>query len=291
MVRRNALYQRLLAALLMIAALPGGAALAQVVGAPKPWEIGMQAAYGPLKAQEIWLHDIVLVIITLITLFVAGLLAWVIYRYNAERNPVPTRTAHNTVIEILWTVIPVLILVVIAIPSFRLVYYLDRTPDPELTIKVTAHQWYWEYTYPDKNNIDFSSYIIPDDQLKPGQLRLLTVDNDLVVPVGKNIRVLATSGDVIHSFFIPALGVQRYAIPGRTIETWFRADKPGVFYGECNQICGTNHSRMPIVVRAVSPEDFATWLDQAKTKFSDAAPPPASAENATHLLAQAGVQR
>ena len=275
----------------MIAALPGGAALAQAVGAPKPWEIGMQAAYGPLKAQEIWLHDLVLVIITLITLFVTGLLAWVIYRYNATRNPVPTRTSHNTVIEILWTVIPVLILVVIAIPSFRLVYYLDRTPDPELTIKVTGHQWYWEYTYPDKNNIDFSSYIIPDDQLKSGQLRLLTVDNELVVPVGKNIRVLTTSGDVIHSFFVPALGVQRYAIPGRTIETWFRADKAGVFYGECNQICGTNHSRMPIVVRAVSPEDFATWLDQAKTKFSDAAPPPpAPAENATHQLAQAGVQ-
>jgi cytochrome c oxidase subunit II len=274
----------------MIAALPGGAALAQAVGAPKPWEIGMQAAYGPLKVQEIWLHDLVLVIITLITLFVTGLLAWVIYRYNAARNPVPTRTAHNTVIEILWTVIPVLILVVIAIPSFRLVYYLDRTPDPELTIKVTGHQWYWEYTYPDKNNIDFSSYIIPDDQLKSGQLRLLTVDNELVVPVGKNIRVLTTSGDVIHSFFVPALGVQRYAIPGRTIETWFRADKPGVFYGECNQICGTNHSRMPIVVRAVSPEDFATWLDQAKTKFSDAAPPPAPVENATHQLAQAGVQ-
>ncbi len=138
MVRRNALYQRLLAALVMIAALPGGAALAQAVGAPKPWEMGMQAAYGPLKVQEIWLHDLVLVIITLITLFVTGLLAWVIYRYNAERNPVPTRTSHNTVIEILWTVIPVLILVVIAIPSFRLVYYLDRTPDPDLTIKVTA---------------------------------------------------------------------------------------------------------------------------------------------------------
>jgi cytochrome c oxidase subunit 2 len=275
----------------MIVALPVGAALAQVVGAPKPWEIGMQAAYGPLKAQEIWLHDLVLVIITLITLFVTGLLGWVMYRYNAARNPVPTRTSHNTVIEILWTVIPVLILVVIAIPSFRLVYYLDRTPDPELTIKVTGHQWYWEYTYPDKNNIDFSSYIIPDDQLKPGQLRLLTVDNELVVPVGKNIRVLTTSGDVIHSFFIPALGVQRYAIPGRTIETWFRADKPGVFYGECNQICGTNHSRMPIVVRAVSPEDFAAWLDQAKTKFSDAAPPPAPAHSGTSQLAQAGVQR
>lgn len=291
MVRRNALYQRLFAALLMIAALPGGAALAQVVGAPKPWELGMQAAYGPLKAQEIWLHDLVLVIITLITLFVTALLAWVIYRYNAERNPVPTRTSHNTVIEILWTVIPVLILVVIAIPSFRLVYYLDRTPDPELTIKVTAHQWYWQYTYPDKNNIDFSSYIIPDDQLRPGQPRLLTVDNELVVPAGKNIRVLTTSGDVIHSFFIPALGVQRYAIPGRTIETWFRADRPGVFYGQCNQICGADHSRMPIVVRAVSPEDFATWLDQAKTKFSDAAPPPVTADNGTRRLAQAGVQR
>jgi cytochrome c oxidase subunit II len=254
----------------MIAALPGGAAMAQAVGAPKPWEIGMQAAYGPLKEQEIWLHNLVLVIITLITLFVTALLAWVIYRYNAERNPVPTRTSHNTVIEILWTVIPVLILVVIAIPSFRLVYYLDRTPDPELTIKVTAHQWYWEYTYPDKNNIDFSSYIIPDDQLKAGQLRLLTVDNELVVPVGKNIRVLTTSGDVIHSFFIPALGVQRYAIPGRTIETWFRADKPGVFYGECNQICGTNHSRMPIVVRAVPEQEFNAWLVAAKTKFADA---------------------
>ena len=166
--------------------------------------------------------------------------------------------------------LPILILVVIAIPSFRLVYYEDRTPDADLTIKVTGHQWYWEYAYPDKGNIDFSSYIVPDDQLKPGQLRLLTVDNDLVVPAGKNIRVLTTSSDVIHSFFMPSLGVQRYAIPGRTIETWFRADKPGIYYGECNQICGTNHSRMPIVVRAVTPQEFEAWLVQAKSKFSDA---------------------
>ena len=137
---------------------------------------------------------------------------------------------------------------------------------------MTGHQWYWEYTYPDKNNLNFSSYIIPDDQLKPGQPRLLTVDNELVLPVGKNVRILTTSTDVIHSFFIPSLGVQRYAIPGRTIETWVRVDKPGIFYGECNQICGTNHSRMPIMVRAVSEQDFATWLEQAKTKFSDATP-------------------
>ncbi len=207
----------------MLVALPG-VALAQAVGAPRPWEMGMQAAFGPLKRDQIELHNLVLVIITLITLFVAGLLVWVMWRYNAQRNPAPSRTAHNTVLEIAWTVIPVLILVVMAIPSFRLVYYEDRTHDADLTIKVTGHQWYWEYTYPDNNNIDFTSYIIPDDQLKPGQLRLLTVDNQLVIPVGKNIRVLTTSADVIHSFFIPALGVQRYAIPGRTIETWMRAD-------------------------------------------------------------------
>jgi cytochrome c oxidase subunit 2 len=245
-------------------------ALAQQVYAPKPWEMGMQAAGGPLKAQEIDLHNFVLVIITLITLFVGGLLAWVIYRYRAERNPTPSQTSHNTVVEVLWTVVPILILVVMAIPSFRLVYYEDRTQDADLTVKVTGHQWYWEYSYPDKGNIDFSSYIIPDDQLKPGQLRLLTVDNDLVVPAGKNIRVLDTSGDVIHSWFVPSLGVQRYAIPGRTIETWFRADNPGVYIGECNQICGTNHSRMPIVVRAVTPQEFDAWLVQAKTKFADA---------------------
>lgn len=287
MIRRNVRYQRLLAALLMFAAVPG-VALAQVVGAPKPWEIGMQAAYGPIKREQIDLHNLVLVIITLITLFVAGLLVWVMWRYNAARNPVPTRTAHNTVLEVAWTVIPVLILVVMAIPSFRLIYYEDRTHDPDLTIKVTGHQWYWEYTYPDKGNIDFSSYIIPDDQLKPGQLRLLTVDNDLVIPVGKNIRILTTSGDVIHSFFIPALGVQRYAIPGRTIETWMRADVAGTFYGECNQICGTNHSRMPIVVHAVSPQEFDAWLSEAKTKFSDAAPP--APKDNPRLLASAGDQ-
>src|SRR5580658_344952 len=254
-------------------------ALAQKVYAPKPWEIGMQASGGPLKTQEIDLHNLVLVIITVITLFVGGLLAWVIYRYNAKRNPIPSQLSHNTVVEVLWTVIPILILVVMAIPSFQLVYYEDRTPDADLTVKVTGHQWYWEYTYPDNRNIDFSSYIIPDDQLKPGQLRLLAVDNDLVVPAGKNIRVLETSGDVIHSFFVPSLGVQRYAIPGRTIETWFRADKPGIFYGECNQICGTNHSRMPIVVRAVTPQEFDAWVVQAKTKFADAgsaAHPPAT---------------
>ena len=280
------LYRRLLAVLTMTM-VPGASALAQAVGAPRPWEMNMQPAYGPLKAEQIALHNFVLVIITLITLFVGVLLVWVMWRYNARRHPTPSITSHNTLLEVLWTVVPILILVVMFIPSLKLVYYEDRTHDPALTIKVTGHQWYWEYTYPDNNNIDFSSYIIPDDQLKPGQMRLLTVDNELVIPVGKDIRILTTSSDVIHSWFIPALGVQRYAIPGRTIETWVRADKPGTYYGECNQICGTNHSRMPIVVRAVSDQDFTAWLQQAKTKFSDAAP---AAGDKPQQLAATGIQ-
>jgi cytochrome c oxidase subunit 2 len=278
MLRR--LRAALLTILLLPLMLPGSTvALAQStdVAAPRPWEIGMQPAWGPIKAEINSLHNMVLVIITLITLFVGVLLAWVMYRYSATRNPVPSRTTHHAVLEVLWTVVPVLILVVIAIPSFRLVSYEDRTHTPDLTIKVTGHQWYWQYSYPDNGNIDFSSYIVPDDKLKPGQLRLLTVDHDLVVPVHKNIRILVTSGDVIHSFFIPALGVQRYAIPGRTIETWMRVSREGVIHGECNQICGTNHSRMPITVRAVSEKDFQAWLVKAKKEFSaDAAPVPDS---------------
>jgi cytochrome c oxidase subunit 2 len=214
-----------------------------------------------------------LVIITVITLFVGGLLVWVMIRYNARRNPVPSQTSHHTTLEIAWTVIPVLILVVMAIPSFRLIYYLDRTPDPDMTIKVTGHQWYWEYTYQDQGNLAVESRYIHDEDLKPGQLRLLDVDNQLVIPVGKKIRILTGSSDVIHSFFIPSFGVQRYAIPGRTIETWMEADQIGTFYGECNQLCGQDHSRMPISVKAVSEADFKTWVEEAKKSASAAQHP------------------
>ncbi len=248
----------LLAAAIMLA---GADALANV---PKPWEMGMQPAANELKARIIDLHNLVLIIITLITIFVGALLVWVMVRYNATRNPVPSTTSHNTTIEVLWTVIPVLILVVMAIPSFRLVYYLDHTPDPDMTIKVTAHQWYWEYGYPEAGELAIESRMIRDEDLKPGQLRLLEVDNQLVVPVGKKIRILTNSVDVIHSFFIPSLGVQRYAIPGRTIETWMTVDKPGVYYGQCNQICGVDHSRMPIAVKAVTQDEYKAWLGQAK---------------------------
>jgi cytochrome c oxidase subunit II len=244
-----------------------------VLGHPVPWEIGLQPGYSPVKREVIWLNDIVLWIIVIITLFVAGLLGWVIYRYNAKRNPVPTQTVHNTFLEIAWTIVPILILVGIAIPSFRLVYYENKTDHPDMTIKVTAHQWYWEYTYPGQKNLDFISSIVPTDKLKPGEPRLLTADNPLVLPAGKNIRILLDSGDVIHSFFIPSLGVQRYAIPGRTIETWVRIDRPGIYYGECNQICGTNHSRMPIDVVAVTPAQFDAWATGAEKAMAGLAAP------------------
>jgi len=246
-----------------------GPALAQ---APRPWQMGMQAAGSPVEQGIHSLNDLVLAIITVITVFVAGLLLWVVFRYSAKRNPVASRTSHHTWLEVAWTVLPVLILVVIAIPSFRLVYFEDRTNEADMTIKVVEHQWYWEYDYGDAAKVDFNSRLIATEDLKPGQLRLLDVDNQLVVPAGKNIRILTTSADVIHSFYIPSLGVQRYAIPGRTIETWFRVDKPGTYYGECNQVCGTNHSQMPISINAMPEADFQAWLVDAKTKFADAAP-------------------
>ena len=263
--RLTAANARLAASVAVGASLLAGTARADV---PHPWQMWVQTPASPVAERMDSLHILVLWIITVITIFVAGLLAWVCYRYSAKRNPTPSQTSHNTLLEVAWTLIPVLILVAIAIPSFRLVYFEDRTQAADLTVKVTAHQWYWEYTYPDAGGLNFSSYVVAADQLKPGQLRLLDVDNQVVVPVGKNVRVLTTSADVIHSFYIPSLGVQRYAIPGRTIETWFRVDRPGVYYGECNQICGNNHSAMPIAVHAVTDAEYAAWLVDAKKKFA-----------------------
>ncbi|MGE0223446.1 MAG: cytochrome c oxidase subunit II [Acetobacteraceae bacterium] len=286
--------KRLFAALSLLLMMPlmsplGGSAMAQ---APRPWEMGMQPAFSPIKERIIDLHNLVLVIITLITIFVGILLVWVMVRYNAKKNPVPSQTSHNTVLEIAWTVVPVLILVIIAIPSFRLIYYQDRTPNPDMTVKVIAHQWYWEYNYPDSGDFSIESRYVHDEDLKPGQLRLLDVDNPMVIPVGKKIRILTNSADVIHSFFIPALGVQRYAIPGRLIETWMEASQPGVYYGQCNQICGTDHSRMPISVRAVPEPEYRAWVEQAK-KAADAGSPVQSRDQmlAATEGAPQGVQR
>ena len=215
----------------LVLAGPALAADAPVLAVPHPWQTGMQNPGSPVAERLQALNSGVSVVIVLITIFVGLLLAWVIYRYNEKRNQVPSTVSHNSTLEAAWTAIPVLILVGMFIPSLRLVYYEDRTHDADMTVKVTAHQWYWEYSYPDAGGMHFDSYMVPEDQLKPGQLRQLAVDNQLVLPVGKNVRILTTSSDVIHSFFIPSLGVQRYAIPGRTIETWVRVNKPGDYYG------------------------------------------------------------
>jgi cytochrome c oxidase subunit II len=248
----------------------GSLSAVTIVGAaePKPWQLGFQPPATPVKDRLSAFHDELLIIITLITIFVLGLLVYVMWRFNQQRNPVPSRTSHNTVIEMLWTVVPVLILIIIAIPSFKLMYYMDRVPNPEMTIKVTGHQWYWSYEYPDQGGLTFDSNIIPEDQLKPGQKRLLDVDNPLVVPADTIIRVLITGTDVIHSWFVPSFGVQEYAIVGRLNESWMKIEHPGTYYGQCNQICGVNHAFMPIKVEALSKDAFQHWLGDAKKKFA-----------------------
>jgi cytochrome c oxidase subunit II len=246
------------------------------LGAPIPWGVGLQPAGGPVKEAIHDFNTLVLWIIIAITAFVMVLLGWCMWRFRESANPTPSRTSHHTVLEIAWTVLPVLILVVIAIPSFRLIYYEDRARDADLTINVQGRQWYWHYAYPDHGELAFDSRPIPDEDLRPGQLRNLAVDEPLVIPVGASVRVLTTGQDVIHSFFVPSLGVQKYTIPGRTLETWFRADRPGIFYGQCNQICGTNHWFMPIEVHAVPQAEFQAWVEQAKTKYAQARTAPAT---------------
>lgn len=246
-------------------AMSGGTALADK---PHPWQFGMQDPATPITERIHAFHNELQVIIFAIALFVFGLLLYVIIRFNARAHPVPTRTSHNTVVEVLWTVVPVLILVSIAIPSFKLMYYMDRVPDAKMTVKVTGHQWYWEYNYPDNGNIDFNSNLIADKDLKPGQERLLEVDNPLVIPVDTTVRVQVAGSDVIHSWFVPSFGVQEYAVIGRLNEAWMRVNHPGTYYGECNQICGVNHAFMPIKVVVLSQADFQKWLGEAKTKFA-----------------------
>ena len=235
---------------------------------PEPWQIGLQEPAGSIAQKATDLHNLLLVIITLISVFVLGLLVFVGWRFRRESNPKPSKTTHNTVIEILWTVVPVLILVVIAVPSFRLLYYMDETKNAEMVIKVTANQWYWNYEYMDEQ-ISFDSYMLKDDELQPGQPRLLSVDNPLIVPDNTKIKFLVTGNDVMHSFFVPSLAVQTYAFVGRSNEVWIDVP-PGekTYYGQCNQICGVNHSFMPIVVKALARDKYEKWLLEAKKDFA-----------------------
>jgi len=236
-------------------------------GAPVPWQLGFQPSATPIMEQIHSFHDYVNVIITLIALFVLGLLVYVMIRFNERRNPQPSRTTHNTALEIAWTVIPVLILIAIAIPSFRLLYAQYDFPKADLHITATGSQWYWTYEYPD-HGITFDSLMVPEADLKPGQPRLLTVDREVVVPVNKNVIVGLKANDVIHNWAVPAFGVKLDAVPGRLQSTWFRAESEGIYYGQCSELCGRNHAFMPIAVRVVSEEEFADWLAETKASAS-----------------------
>jgi cytochrome c oxidase subunit 2 len=250
-----------------VAVLAGGGAALAATGQPQPWEIGLQPAATPVMEDIIWFHDFLLWIIAAIVLFVLALLVIVMVRFNARTNPVPSRTTHNTTIEVIWTVVPVLILVMIAVPSFRLLFYQLNVPKADVTVKATGKQWFWSYSYPD-SKFEFDSLMVQDKDLKPGQPRLLAVDNEMVVPVNKVVKVLTTGADVIHSFAVPSFGIKIDAIPGRINETWFKAEREGTYYGQCSQLCGRNHAFMPIAIRVVSEKDYTAWLEQAKKKYA-----------------------
>ncbi len=258
--------------------LASAAAACAGVGQPSPWELGLQDAASPVMVDITWFHDFLLWIITGIAAFVLVLLVVVMVRFNARANPIPSRTTHNALIEMAWTTVPVIILVAIAIPSFRLLFLELDVPKPDLTVKATGKQWYWSYNYPDNGNFEFDSLIVADKDLKPGQPRLLTVDNELVVPVNKIVHVLVTGADVIHSFAVPSFGIKIDAIPGRINDTWFKATSEGLFHGQCSELCGKDHAFMPITVRVVNDADFAKWVEAEKKNAGlDSAPPTAVA--------------
>lgn len=254
------------------------APLAASAGYPVDWQMGLQVP-GSSSAGHIHdFHTLMLWIITAIVLFVLALIVYVVVRFNYTSNPKPAQFSHNILIEVLWTVIPVVILIVIAVPSFKLLYYTDRTSEPEMTLKVTGYQWYWGYEYPDHGGINFLSYMIPSSEIDPakGEKRLLSTDAKIMLPVDTNIQILVTAADVLHSWAVPALGLKTDAIPGRLNETWVRIEKPGVYYGQCSELCGKDHSYMPIEIHAVSKEAFAKWVTESGGKM----PEPATAESA-----------
>jgi cytochrome c oxidase subunit II len=241
-----------------------GAAFAEL-GQPAPWEYKLQEAATPVMENITWFHDFLLVLITIITLFVLALLIIVVVKFNAKANPVPSKTTHNTLIEVAWTLIPVLILVALVVPSFRLLFLELDVPKADLTVKVTGKQWYWSYAYPDNGKFEFDSLLAQDKQP-----RLLGVDNEMVVPVNKIVRIQTTGADVIHSFAVPAFGIKIDSVPGRLNETWFKATKLGMFYGQCSELCGKDHAFMPIAVRVVNDQDFVAWVAAAQKKFAAA---------------------
>ena len=255
------------------------------VGQPSPWQINFQVPVTPIMEAINGFHLFLTVIAAAITAFVVLLLLIVMVRFREKANPTPSRTTHHTMLEVAWTIIPALILIVIAVPSFRLLFDQLTIPQSDITIKATGTaQWTWTYEYPDAG-IQFDSTMIPEDQLKPGQPRLLAVDNEVVLPVNKTIRVQVTGDGIIHAFAVPSFGIKVDAIPGRLNETWFRAEREGVYYGQCSELCGRNHAFMPIAVRIVSDAEYANWLEEAKKKWAIAP------ESNPNTVAMADAQR
>jgi len=262
-------------AITMVAILTGAESALAGLGQPSPWQVGLQQSASPVMDNIIWFHDFLLYIISGIAGFVLVLLVVVMVRFNARTNPSPSRTTHNTLIEIAWTLIPIVVLMVIAVPSFKLLFLQLNVPAADLTVKATGKQWYWSYSYPDNGQFEFDSLMLKQGERKEGQPRLLAVDNEMVVPVNKTVRVITTGSDVIHSFAVPSFGIKIDAVPGRINETWFTATREGVYYGQCSELCGKDHAFMPIAVHVVSEQAFSAWVEEAKKKYArDEALPP-----------------
>jgi cytochrome c oxidase subunit 2 len=263
---------RSLARLSVMAAVLGlgaTAAIAAGTGQPEPWQIAMQNPVTDLARGAHRFHTWLVWIITAISLFVLALLVAIIVKFNEQANPSPSRTTHNTMLEVAWTIVPVLILVAIAIPSFRLLRAQLIIPKADVVLKAVGHAWYWEYEYPaDQGGFKFDSNMLETKDLKPGQPKLLAVDNEVVVPVGKVVRVQTTAADVLHSWAVPSFGFKLDAIPGRLNEMWFQAQREGIYYGQCSELCGNGHPYMPIAVRVVSEDAYRAWLDEAKKKYA-----------------------
>ncbi len=262
------------AALAQTAAPDPTAAANAYVNAPHNWQLWFPQAGSPMQAKIDWLMQYVLWIMTGVVVFVGVLMGYAMMKFRAKAHPVPNYVTHNTLIEVIWIVVPTLILAVIIIPSINLIYYEADDSNPYMTVNVTGHQWYWEYSYQSAPGLDYTSYMIPDDKLAPGDIRRLTVDHPLVIPVGEKIKFNITSGDVLHGFYLPSLGVQRYAIPGTIVTSWTEIPKAGTYYGQCNQICGLNHDAMPIEIKAVPMADYLAWIKVAQANYTENTIPP-----------------
>ena len=278
MTKYKQIVSRLFYTVLLAAAwLQTGPSFAQ--SGPQPWQMDFRPSATPVMDDIIDFHNLLLVIEVLIVLFVLGLMVYICVKFNAKANPVPSKTTHNVFLEVVWTVIPIIILIVITVPSVKLLVFMDKAPKEkvEMTLKVSGHQWYWSYEYPDAGNLAFDSNMIPDEEIEAskGQIRLLEVDNRIAIPVDTTIRGIMTSEDVIHNWAVPAVGIMMDTVPGRINEAWIRvpAAKAGVYRGQCSELCGVNHGYMPIVIEAKSKQDFANWLDKAKKEFANDASP------------------